>query len=66
MAKKSTPTVPTVAIPRSTFLHIRQAFRVIEDLDELQCWGLTPSSGYIHVASDLARDLLKKIEKIEV
>jgi hypothetical protein len=63
---KATKTTETVAIPLDTFLHIKQALSVIEELDELQCWGLTPSMGYLHIAADLARDLSKQIENIKV
>ena len=68
---KATPKPPppaerTVTMPTGTFLHLRQALRVIEDLDEMQCWGLTPSTGYLTIAADMARDLSEKIKDIKV
>ena len=65
-SKPTPPAARTVTMPIGTFLHLRQALRVIEDLDEMQCWGLTPSTGYLTIAADMARDLSEKIKDIKV
>lgn len=64
MAKSNKHNTENVQVSETLLWTLRNNLTVIEQLGELSCWSSVAGNGLVMAASDIARELLKDVEKI--